>query len=353
MSFVMDDRDNNQLWHVKPDGTANKITEEEAIELGVHRLPAGVPADGYFNFFFKGGSTLADLEVSDEPFPEGGMYFTVDEEALNNENRWGNYPHTGRFDMFSMVVHESFHMDQASKQNPNWKHSSTEGEMRDKHHYLENTDARLKRHQLLVQLMESVRQSGDTQLVLDVLATFEDYKKLFPKDYENSSFWDRTEGTAQYIEIVSNLYIYYSDQIKNMDDLYRAFAQLGTEKEVYAKSSGLVEEAYDIGAFTGILLDLLGMEWKEQLMNDPDSSPLDILSQHFRDVELPEPKQMSQEETGIAMKNIENKKNRIRGLMEESLQQFEEALKTTTEEDRELIEYMIEDVKNKLEILDQ
>jgi hypothetical protein len=353
MSFVMDDRDNNQLWLVKPDGASGRITEEEAVELGVRRLPPEVAADGYFNFYFKGGATLAELEASDEPFPEGGMYFTVDEESLNNQSRWGNYPHRGLFDMFTMVVHESFHLDQASKQNPNWMHSTAEDGMRDKHHYLENTEARLKRHQILVQLMDAVSQSGDIQSVLDVLATFEDYKKQFPKDYENSTFWDRTEGTAQYIEVVSNLYIYYSDQIKNMDDLYRAYAQLGTEKAIYAKSTGLVEEAYDVGCFTGLLLDLLGIEWKEQLMGDNGTSPLIILAQHFQDMELPDPKQMPQEEIDVAMKNIENKKDRIRGLVEESLQQLEDTLETSPDEDRELIENMIQDAKEKLELLKQ
>jgi hypothetical protein len=149
------------------------------------------------------------------------------------------------------------------------------------------------------------------------------------------------------------MYIYYSDQIKDMDDLNRALAQLGEEKAVYAKSSGLVEEAYDIGCFAGILMDQLGVDWKEQLMDDASLSPLDVLSEHFKDTALPEPKPMPQEEIDTAMRNIENKKIRIRGLIEESILQLEETLLTSPDEERELIEYMIEDAKDKLALLGQ
>jgi hypothetical protein len=62
---------------------------------------------------------------------------------------------------------------------------------------------------------------------------------------------------------------------------------------------------------------------------------------------------MPQEEVDTAMTNIENKKNRIKGLIEESIQQLEEALQTSSGDDLELMEFMIKDAREKLELLNQ
>lgn len=137
-------------------------------------------------------------------------------------------------------------------------------------------------------------EPGNTALILDALATYEDWKVQFPEDYKAAKEYDRMEGTAQYYEIVSSLYAAYPDQVnsENIDD---AIALLATRPDIYVLH-GVSSEAYMVGGFAGFLLDRLEDDWKERLMADPQATPIEMLSQHFENETLPPAHQLTQSE---------------------------------------------------------
>jgi len=267
-SAVVEDIKKKRFWLISPDGVATSITRKEALDFGFSRNAY----TGGFSFY------------------EGGMYLAVSEEDLTNYLLWQQYLHLGTFDSILFLTHEGFHAKEQSK----WQTMDVINN-RDRNSFLENTPARAKRDLLQKQLMKAVREPDDTQLVLEALATYVDWKNEFPDDYENSLYFDRIEGTANYYELITGLYTGYPDQINSRENLHHALALLATREDVYLRH-GLVRESYTIGIFSCVLLDKLDNNWKEQLMNDPEATPIEMLFQYYKDKTLPLPQQLTQSE---------------------------------------------------------
>ncbi|MDR1771044.1 MAG: hypothetical protein LBS02_10450 [Hungatella sp.] len=74
---------------------------------------------------------------------------------------------------------------------------------------------------------------------------------------------------------------------------------------------GCVSEACEIGAYAGFRLDGLdngdGSKWQEELMGNPDLSPLDILAERFAYAEMPVPHEITQAEFEEASAGITGK----------------------------------------------
>jgi hypothetical protein len=155
--------------------------------------------------------------------------------------------------------------------------------------------ARAKRALLQRQLLAAVADPGDTSLILDALATYEDYKTRFPDDYKNSVYAYRMEGTAYYYELVSCLYASYPDRIADRESLDRALMLLAARQDIYAEC-GLVAEGYRIGGFSCVLLDRFESDWQERLTADAEATPIEMLSRCFADTNLPPPRQPTDEE---------------------------------------------------------
>jgi hypothetical protein len=222
---------------------------------------------------------------------DGGMYLAVTEEYLPNYLFWQNMLHLGTYESILWLTHEGFHMEQCS---PKWQYNEdTVNRNRERNDFLENTPARAKRDLLQRQLLKAVSAPGNTQLILEALATYADWKQQFPDDYAKSLQFDRTEGTAHYYELVTGLYAGYPSQIKNSDDVDAALALLATREEAHIRH-GLTAEGYTVGGFASVLLDRLETDWKERLMADPYATPIEMLYQHFKGESLPAPRQVTQ-----------------------------------------------------------
>jgi hypothetical protein len=277
-SLIVEDYRNKRFWQIEPDGTISPLSKKDIEGYGSIRTPY---VDGF------------------KPF-EGGMYLALVEDDLNNYLVWEKYLHLGTYDPFITFSHEGFHGAEQIK----WQTmDNVPNGSRDE--FLENTAARAKRALLQKQLLKAVGNPDDTQLILDALATYEDWKVQYPEDYRNSVYFDRIEGTAFYYELVSSLYSAYPEQVKSKDDLDRALALLATRDDRYIEH-GLVTEAYNVGGFSGILLDRVQNDWKEQLMRDPQATTIDMLYQHFKDETLPAPVQLTQAEIDVVAKEIED-----------------------------------------------
>jgi len=282
-SAIVEGVKSKKFWLIEQDGTVKPLSKKEALGYGFSRNAY----TGGFSFY------------------EGGAYLAVDEENLTNYLMWQQYLHLGAYDSILFLTHEGFH----AIEQPKWKSPGVIYN-RARSEFSENIPARAKRALLQSQLLKAASRPGDTGLILDALATYASWKEQFPDDYKNSIYFDRVEGTANYYELITGLYSAYPDQIKNLDDVSRALALLATREDVYI-NHGLIGECYIVGAFSCVLLDRLQSGWKEQLMNDPDATPVEMLLQYFRDETLPEPRQLSQAEIDtVAVKLHQPAENR-------------------------------------------
>jgi hypothetical protein len=269
--------ESGKFWLITPEGEVNELSKDEVLSYNVPRSPY---SDAFNSFSGNGIS---------------GMYLAVSEKDLNNYLVFQKYVHLGTYDVFITYVHELFHMDE----QPNWA-EPTDIANRERDEYAGNTDARAKRYLLQDQLAAAMSDPANREkLILDAIATYKDYKDKFSEDYNGSKFFDRIEGTAYYIELIASLYSAYPDQIKNTEDLHEALGLLVTNDRY--RAIGAIIEGYHIGAFAGILLDETanddGTIWKEELMKNPDLTPMDILEQQYADVSLPEPKDVPEKIT--------------------------------------------------------
>ena len=347
--FILDDVGADRMWRIAPDGAVSPMSEDEVKSMGLDRRREQAFAVAALGDFYKydANGNIVSQSFKVENFK--GIYFSVDDEKVNEIERWGRWLHVSTFDVLRFGVHESFHTFEQQK----WQEQpiAERANYATKDQFFEATGARIKRDLLLKQLMAAVSKMGDNKLVLDVIATFVDYKENFNEDYINALYWDRIEGTANYVEYLASIYSYFPDQVKSKEDAYRALAQLGTVDSYRLRPCGVIDEAYEIGAFTGILLDMLGIDWKTQLMNDPMLTPMEILYQNFKDETLPEPKQPTQSQIDEVHKKIRDRKDGIIVSLQKTIAGYEERLKTAPEEDNAWLLNMIEYYKIRIEEL--
>jgi hypothetical protein len=268
-SVILEDVDTNRFWLIIPDGTVEVLSEEDIETLGVSRRDA--PDD--FSFY------------------EDGIYITISKKSIR-EQVGGEKLHVGAYDSILWLTHEGFHK---WEQDGKWNSPKSEdipNPGRDE--FLNDISARAKRNLLQRQIMQAVAENGNTALILDALATYEDYKVQNADDYRLIPYFDRIEGTAAYFEVASSLYIFYPDQIKSEEDLERAFAYLAQYEDNYL-NLGIVSESYNIGTFVGALLDRVDENWKEHIRQEPLLTPMEILALHYKDETLPEPRQLTPE----------------------------------------------------------
>jgi len=290
-SVVLEDVDTNRFWLIAPDGAVSELSEEDAGMMGVSRRDR--PDD--FSFY------------------DGGMYITVSDQSVKDKYGWDK-PHVGAYDSILWLTHEGFHK---WEQDGKWSRPDQEADVNsDREEFLLDISARAKRGILQRQLMRAAAEPGNTGLILDALATYEDYKTQNAGDYENAMYFDRIEGTAQYFELVSSLYIFYPGGINSKADLERAFVDMAQYEDSYVRL-GAVSESYNIGMFACVLPDRLDGNWKEEIMSDPCATPLEILSARYEGEMLPAPKQASQEEID---KLTEDVREKVRFLIERQTQ---------------------------------
>ena len=328
-SVILEDVGTNNFWLITQTGQFAAISEKEITEMGVSRRQ----------------------RADDFSFYEGGMYITISEKSVIDQIG-ADQLHVGAYDSILWLTHEGFHK---WEQDEKWiKPEREKISNPSREEFFMDISARAKRNLLQRQLMQAVAEPDKPALVLDALATYEDYKIQNADDYNLTFYFDQIEGTAKYFEVISSLFIFYPDQVRNKEDLERAFAYLAQHEDDYI-AIGVVSEAYYIGIFTGALLDRLGISWKERIIQTPLLTPLEILAGHYKDEKLPEPKQLTQEEIERVTEDIREK---IRFLVERQvfmLTSLKQGLGDLTEKERQGMEayiaYMLQNFEEMIKIL--
>ncbi|MCH1713377.1 MULTISPECIES: hypothetical protein [Lactococcus] len=349
---VLEDTESKKMWKINPDGQISDFSEKEAKELNVERSEA--PGTwGYYGKQFDKFGVDAQYSLDGKTLEGGGMYFSLDSAALKNKEMWNRYPHLGSYDALVFVLHENFHIFEQTKWN---KLSETEiakiGSEKDQH--LGQTEARILRYQLIQNLMKAVTHPKDKTLVLQAIATYNEYKTKHKTDFDNAHYWDRTEGSAQYMEIMTALYTYFPDQLSTDKDITHAIQTLGKQTKGYGSSTGNVEESYDIGAFAGLLLDNYDSSWKMKLMKDKDTTPMSLLADYFQNEKLPAYTPLNEEDKNKLLEKITDKKKELVTYHKQSLEEMKKELHAASDpQQKEALEKEIKALEAKIAALEK
>ena len=314
---VLEDTDSKKMWQITPDGQINDFSNQDAEDMNVDRSEE--PGTwGYYGKQFDKFGVDAQYSLEGKTLESGGMYFSLNAAALKNKEMWNRYPHLGAYDALVFVLHENFHIFEQEKWNKLSETNTAKiGSEKDQH--LEQTEARIIRYQLIQNLMKAVTQPKDMDLVLQAIATYNEYKAKHKTDFDNAHYWDRTEGSAQYMEIMVALYTYFPEQLHTDEDIAQAIQALGKQTNGYGTSTGNVEEAYDIGAFAGLLLDHYDSSWKMKLMKDKETTPMSLLAVHFQNEKLPAYTPPNEEDKSKLLEKITDKKKELVTYQKQSL----------------------------------
>ncbi|WP_251711848.1 hypothetical protein [Lactococcus ileimucosae] len=349
---VLEDTDSKKMWKITPDGQISDFSDKEAEEMNVDRSES--PGTwGYYGKQFGKFGVDANYNVHGKDLKDGGMYFSLDDATLKDKELFNRYPHLGSYDALVFVLHENFHIFEQEK----WDKLPEEeiakiGSKKDQH--LDEVDARVIRYQLIQELMKAVAQPKDKSLVLQAIATYNEYKSKHKTDFDHAQYWDRTEGSAQYMEIMAALYTYFPDQLRTDEDITQAIQTLGKQTKGYGTSTGNVEEAYDVGAFASLLLDRYDTSWKTKLMKDKDTTPMSLLADYFQNDKLPDYTPLDEGDKNKLIEKISSKKKELVTYQKESLEQMKKDLQSAQDpQQKATLEKEIKALEEKIAALEK
>ncbi len=289
---VIESIENSNAYLVSPQGDITELNRKELKALVPVRQPYDVGFAPFENDSIK------------------GVYLALSEESLKNVLTYEKYQHLGTYDLFITYVHEMFHI---AEQDKKWS-SPDEIINRAKNERLDDIEARIIRNQLLQKLVDAVvatDAASRDSLILQALSIYKKYKNECTADYESSLYFDRVEGTAYYYELISCLYVAYPKQVFSHESLNNALTILAKHFNPY-QEVGLVTSAYYIGAWASVLLDRIDRgegEWKNEIIENPNSTPLSILEQRYEDFDLIDLEPVTNELREKVLLAIEEEKN--------------------------------------------
>lgn len=247
----------DRFWYVNADGTIRKeMNAEEATAYGFDEMffdtGFGISDDGNILFGVMGVPELSDREKFDREY--------------------GREPHL----VFNILIHEIFHALEQSRWF--WDFSPDQpGLGFDRSQQLHDLEARALRKLLTQQLIEATINDDDISYLLTALSTFNYYRENYPTDYAATWLYDRDEGTAVWMDVVSGLVAKFGDQIHNVDeDIHAAIRHLAINNERTKWSGdgfrdyGAITESYAVGFWTVHLLDkhVPRSEWQSRFYEE-------------------------------------------------------------------------------------
>lgn len=273
--LLVQNLNNKQSVMISPLGDIKKLSKKDFLEYNVGPT---LNTDGQWSPFKKG-------DIS-------GAYIGVIPDNLTNYYGFQRYEHLGTYDQFLSYSHELFHSITQEK----WEGSQLEESNANRDERLEDSQARRYRMLLQIQLKEAIsNKENREELTLAALKTYKTYQSDSTDDLSVSNLFDRIEGTAYYYELVSSLYAGYPEQITTQEDVYDALSALLSDDNPAYRNNGATSEGYSIGGFAGILLDIKAIkdgkdpdEWKIEIEQNKDVSPISLLEKEYADNSLPD-----------------------------------------------------------------
>lgn len=291
--FITNDK--KEAWKVNYDGTYYKLDDPK--QMPKYGAILGYPVE----------FAMLDTQIDGEK----GMVIVISKDELLDQQAYDKYTHLGMYDPIITYIHEGFHLYAQTKDD--WINDSQNVS---REAFTNNVEGRKLRGYIMELLYEAIQDEYNRDLYTkQAIKLNQRYKADFPDEFASIKYLDKVEGTAFYYEVISCLRTAYPDEINK--DNYLDAAKLWTTNRPVENTTLANKEAYEIGALSGILLDMSNNDktkWKEELMKDPNLTPLDTLANLYTKEEIqntPEP-EISQEfsnkinesiKNGIAVKN--------------------------------------------------
>ncbi len=284
----------NRAWLVSPQGEIEEINKSRIKELS----PIRPRYDTGFDLF-----ETEDIR---------GVYLALSEVALKNILSYEKYFYLGTYDMLLTYTHEMFHM---VEQGEHWD-SPEDVSNRARSDFLDQAEMLTERNLIYRQVLNAVAEPDEQlrdSLVRQLLANYNAFQSNYPDAVKNAHYFDRIEGTAFYFELITSLYSAYPEQVYSEETLKNALRVLARHSYPVG-DVGLVSSSYPLGGWSCVLLDFLAEDkdlWKQEIMENSELTPLDILAKAYANAELPEAEKVSDEvakEVAEAIEEVENKK---------------------------------------------
>ena len=280
MSALMGNYNNrDEFWFINYDGEVTSLTREEAQILHPN---TDFSDDSLFWFRFYG--TFFYDNSGFYSFVNVNEFITL-EELMEHNPRYN----VGRGNIFHIpaLIYGGVH---AFLDGGNGRFLNPEEHILRNGRFLD-TNARMMRWLINEQVVDAIANPHDISYILRLLSTFVYYRENHHEDYVVTSYFDRNEGMAQWLDWVSALLVAYRPYIENDEDLHDVFVYMARnhrEDTWLTHNFGAVLQSYMVGALTAVLLDrhMDRFEWQIKFEREI-ISPLQILLEHFEDYELP------------------------------------------------------------------
>lgn len=244
----------DRFWYVNADGTIRKeMNAEEATAYGFDEMlfdmPFGISDDGNILFGVMGTPDSSDPERFD--------------------TQYGRAPHIE----FNILIHELFHEFEQSRWFDEFASDQPGADMSSNQRRYD-LEARALRQLLTQQLIEAIIHDDDISYLLTALSTFNYYRENHPEDYAGTWLYERDEGTATWIDVVSGLVATFGDQIENVDEDIRAATRhlaINSERTRWSgQDHGAIAESYTVGFWALQLLDthVPRSEWQSRFYEE-------------------------------------------------------------------------------------
>ena len=254
--FISNDR--QHAWKVENDGSYTQIEDVKSV-------PRYGSVRGYEMEFFP---------LSMETDGVNGMVIVISQDALLDQIRYEKYTHLGTYDPLLTYIHEGFHI--FAQDSDRWQDADVSTAIRE--NALDNLEARKLRTYTIRLLSQALQDEENRDLYLkQAVYLHQLYKRTFAQEYERVRYFERIEGTASYLEVISSLQVSYPESINETN--YTEAVGLWAANRRPEDVLGASHEAYELGALAGALLDTKTNpnSWKRLIETDPTATPMDLI----------------------------------------------------------------------------
>ena len=173
------------------------------------------------------------------------------------------------------IFHEAFHYF-VQDPSTDWK-KELDGESSRATVYPSNSTPRIYRNHIYELLIKAYMDAGNAEKYLaQAKYWYDKYQEEFASEAKAIAYTDRNEGTARYVEYMSDLLFTHGLDLSK-EEIQSKIREVKANYQVLSSPS---TESYEIGFIAGVILDEIDTSWKER-MHYEGGTPLSLLFEHI------------------------------------------------------------------------